>query len=314
MLHAHPLAGPAPRRAPTAAHPRPPRIVALCGQKGGAGKSTIAVCLAAEALARGRRVLLVDADLQGTARMWGDAALGAGKPAPTVVAMGATTVNPGQLDAPVAPFEVVLIDCPGRHDATQRAALMLCDLALLPCGPSSVDAWALASSLELVTRPPARSARSTTNSSAHGRRPPVATKQVPARTVPTRVLTPAQRRFVEGPSDARGAEGPSGQPPEGLTGPAHEGPAAPRVAAGSRSPEGAGLARQDGARPGRRGAAGPSPRTVVERADGRRLRRLQLYLAADVAKRLQHHCVEHDVDMSAFVNRVVQAALAKRHG
>jgi chromosome partitioning protein len=151
MLNAQPLEGPAPRRKPTAAHPTPPRVVALCGQKGGAGKSTIAVCLAAEALARGRRVLLVDADPQGTARMWGDAALGAGKPAPTVVAMGATMVNPGQLDALVEQFDVVLIDCPGRHDATQRAALMLCDLALLPCGPSSVDAWALASSLELVT-------------------------------------------------------------------------------------------------------------------------------------------------------------------
>ena len=61
-------------------------------------------------------------------------------------------------------------------------------------------------------------------------------------------------------------------------------------------------------------AAGPSPRTVVARADGRQLRRLQLYLAADVAKRLKHHCVEHDVDMSTFVNRVVQDALATRDG
>lgn len=150
MLNAQTLEGPAPRRKLTAS-PRLPRIVALCGQKGGVGKSTIAVCLAAEALERGRRVLLVDADPQGTARMWGDAALGAGKPAPTIVAMGATMVNPGQLDALIDSFEVVLLDCPGRHDATQRAALMLCDLAILPCGPSSADAWALASSMELVS-------------------------------------------------------------------------------------------------------------------------------------------------------------------
>ncbi len=128
-----------------------PHIVAIAGQKGGAGKSTLAICLAAEAMARGRKVLLVDADPQGTSRMWGDAALAAGLPAPTVVSMGASMIHPGQLDALVGLYDLVVIDCPGRHDETQRAALMLCDLALLPCGPSSAEAWALAASIALVT-------------------------------------------------------------------------------------------------------------------------------------------------------------------
>jgi len=42
-------------------------IVALAGQKGGAGKTTVAICLACEAFERGQRVLLVDADPQGNA-------------------------------------------------------------------------------------------------------------------------------------------------------------------------------------------------------------------------------------------------------
>ena len=126
-------------------------ILAIAGQKGGSGKSTLAICLAAEALVRKQRVLLVDADPQGTSRMWGDAALGAGHPAPTVVSMGASMIHPGQLDALVGNYDLVVIDCPGRHDETQRAALMLCDLALLPCGPSSAEAWALAGSIALVT-------------------------------------------------------------------------------------------------------------------------------------------------------------------
>jgi hypothetical protein len=39
------------------------------------------------------------------------------------------------------------------------------------------------------------------------------------------------------------------------------------------------------------------------------LRRLQLYFDADVARKLKHHCVEHDVDMSAYVNELVARAL-----
>ena len=127
-----------------------PWILAVVGQKGGVGKSTIAICLAVEAMVRGRRVLLVDADPQGTTRMWGDAATGGGHPAPTVVSMGSGMVKPGQLDALIGGYDLVVIDCPGRHDETQRAALMLCNLALLPCGPSSTDSWALASSVALI--------------------------------------------------------------------------------------------------------------------------------------------------------------------
>lgn len=52
-----------------------------------------------------------------------------------------------------------------------------------------------------------------------------------------------------------------------------------------------------------------SNRTLVSRADGRTLRRLQIYLDADVAKKLKHHCVEHDIDMSAYVNEVLAKAL-----
>lgn len=125
-------------------------IVALTGQKGGVGKSTTAISLAAAALARGKRVLLVDADPQATARTWGEVAAENGHETPTVVAMGSNMHKPGQLSAVAAGYDLVVIDCPPRHGDIQRSALMIADIAVLPCGPSAADAWALAGTLEVI--------------------------------------------------------------------------------------------------------------------------------------------------------------------
>lgn len=127
-----------------------PLVVSLTGQKGGAGKSTVATSLAWQATTLGQRVLLVDADPQATSRTWADVGQEAGLELPTVVAMGATMHRPEQLPRVAQGFDLVVIDCPPRAGDVQRSALMASTLTLLPCGPSAADAWALASSLELV--------------------------------------------------------------------------------------------------------------------------------------------------------------------
>jgi len=118
--------------------------------KGGAGKSTLACNLAAEHLRRKRRVLVVDADPQGTARVWAEVAAEHQHEAPTVIAMGKDLHRPGQLDRVAAAFDSIIIDCPGRDGAVVRAALMVADLVLIPCGASPADAWALQQSLDLL--------------------------------------------------------------------------------------------------------------------------------------------------------------------
>lgn len=126
------------------------KTIALAGQKGGSGKTTTSIMLAADWLGRGHRVLLVDADPQGSARTWGDVALEQGQAAPTIVSMGAGLHRADQLPALASSYEYAIIDCPPRHGTIMRSALMVADLVVVPCGPSAVDAWALAETIDMI--------------------------------------------------------------------------------------------------------------------------------------------------------------------
>lgn len=53
----------------------------------------------------------------------------------------------------------------------------------------------------------------------------------------------------------------------------------------------------------------PKGRAVVERADGRQLRRLTVYLPTELATRLRRHCADRDVDASDEIARAVAAML-----
>lgn len=163
-------------------------IVAVAGQKGGTGKSTIAVCLAAEWHQRGRRVLLVDADPQGTVQTWAEVATDAGHVGPVVQSMGDNIRRdlPTLADA----FEIVVIDCPGRAGGKRTAgALLVADVVLLPCGPAAPDVWALAASIDGVReaqalRPELRAAivlnRSDRSAMTKGAREALADAEIPA--------------------------------------------------------------------------------------------------------------------------------------
>lgn len=124
------------------------RIVALCGQKGGAGKTTLAVALASEWHRRGHRTLLVDADPQGTATTWGDVAAELGRVGPSVVGMG-DAIRTALPDV-AAGYDLTVIDCPPRAGKRTVGALMVADLAILPCAASPADLWALGEALEVV--------------------------------------------------------------------------------------------------------------------------------------------------------------------
>ena len=125
-------------------------IIAFVSQKGGVGKSTLAVSVAWELQARGYRVLAVDADPQGTLRVTGEVAAEAGRPAPSIVALGKDMYRPDQLPTLAQSFDYVVIDTPGRMGDVQRAALMVAHLALVPVGQSAADTWGVTQTLEAV--------------------------------------------------------------------------------------------------------------------------------------------------------------------
>lgn len=121
--------------------------VAIISQKGGAGKTTLSLHLAAAAQDAGRVSLIIDTDPQATASQW--AAWRQDAP-PEVI-----DSPPPRLAAKVAQAqgqgaEVVVIDTPPHADSAARAAVEIADLVLIPCRPSAFDLSAIQTTAKLV--------------------------------------------------------------------------------------------------------------------------------------------------------------------
>jgi chromosome partitioning protein len=117
------------------------RIVAVTNQKGGSGKTTTSMTLAAGLALRGVPTLVVDADQQGSALRW-STATEEGYPA-TVINLAASGKLASALRDHLENYEVIVIDCPPSIDApVTGAALVAANLALIPVTPAGIDTWA----------------------------------------------------------------------------------------------------------------------------------------------------------------------------
>lgn len=113
-------------------------VIALVGNKGGAGKTTLAVNLAS-ALARNASTVVFDSDPQGSVLQWQAIA---GRERDPVVVDTAGDLE-GIFARTAHEYGHVVIDCPPSVHARQtHTALALSDVALVPVQPSPLDLWA----------------------------------------------------------------------------------------------------------------------------------------------------------------------------
>ena len=122
-------------------------IIGVLSQKGGVGKTTIAINAAATLALRGRRVLLVDADPQGSSLAWSSAR--DRDPLFPVIGMAKPSLH-RDLPTIAKDYDVVVIDGAPRVNELGRSAILASDTILIPVQPSPYDVWAAALTVQLI--------------------------------------------------------------------------------------------------------------------------------------------------------------------
>jgi chromosome partitioning protein len=124
-------------------------VIAVLGLKGGTGKTTTTCLLAAEWHRRGRKVLVLDGDVQRSACYWAQLGFEKGQKLPLVLSFIGRSELPR---AAVQPdYDVVLVDCPpNQDDDAMKHALGVAHLVLLPTGTSPFELRALRQAAKLV--------------------------------------------------------------------------------------------------------------------------------------------------------------------
>lgn len=124
-------------------------IISIQNQKGGVGKTTLAIHLSHAFALTGARVLLVDADPQGSARDWA-AARSDADPLPfTVIGLDRPTLH-RDLPAISGDYQHIVIDGPPRVSDLARSCILAADLVLIPVQPSPYDVWAAQEVVDLI--------------------------------------------------------------------------------------------------------------------------------------------------------------------
>lgn len=121
--------------------------IGLISQKGGVGKTTIAIHLATALQAMDRETLVVDLDPQASAAEWRDART---EDRPYVIAVPSSRLKKTLETAHENAAEVVVLDTAPHSEGTALEAARASDLILVPCQPSIMDLRAMRKTADLL--------------------------------------------------------------------------------------------------------------------------------------------------------------------
>ena len=124
-------------------------VVSLLSQKGGTGKSTLAIQLAVAAMLDGHTVIIIDLDPQGSAVMWGQIR---GDAPPIVVSTTKTELPRLLKTAEQNGVTLAILDTPPKVEPEGEAhhAARASDLAIIPCRPNVFDVKAIGATVKLA--------------------------------------------------------------------------------------------------------------------------------------------------------------------
>lgn len=122
-------------------------VIGVIAQKGGGGKSTVSINLAAAAAENGKTVAIIDIDQQASAAKWGDR-----RPTGNIAVVGALQSRIKQTleTARSHGADIVVIDSPGHNDSAALETLRASDLAILPVEASMFHLDTLPAMRDLV--------------------------------------------------------------------------------------------------------------------------------------------------------------------
>ena len=123
------------------------KTISILSQKGGAGKTTLAINLAGASEAAGQDAVIIDLDPQASAKAWSDRR---DKENPVVISAQAAALSEVLTTAATHGADYAIIDTAPHSETAALTAGRAADLILIPCRPSYVDLKAIETTIDLV--------------------------------------------------------------------------------------------------------------------------------------------------------------------
>lgn len=127
-------------------------VLSLVNNKGGVGKTTLAINLACAFACGGKVTGLIDIDPQCSATDWGDKREAAGSDNPSVVALPAPQLGKALRKAEGSGVDVVVVDTPAKIESNLVAAAELSSAVVVPVRPSLMDLQAMRQTTQCLAR------------------------------------------------------------------------------------------------------------------------------------------------------------------